>query len=81
MVAVDPETGTVVVWVNLDQAGTRGLRLADGHTLALRALAQPASTAAVLVFRIESGVIRRVQMLTLGVPYHMSPGWDEPATP
>lgn len=78
---VDPENGTVVVWANLDQAGTRGLRLADGHTLSLRALTQPASTEAVLVFRIEGGSIRRIQMLTLGVPYHMSPGWDEPATP
>ncbi len=81
VVAVDPDTGTVVVWANLDQAGVRELRLADGHVLALRALAQPASTEAVLVFRIEAGVIHRIQMLTLAVPYHMSPGWDEPATP
>ena len=81
VVAVDPDNGTVVVWANLDQAGTRELRLADGHTLSLRALAQPASTEAVLVFRIEGGVIHRIQMLTLAVPYHMSPGWDEPATP
>jgi len=78
VVAVDPDNGTVVVWANLDQAGTRELRLADGHTLSLRALAQPASTEAVLVFRIEGGVIHRIQMLTLAVPYHMSPGWDEP---
>jgi hypothetical protein len=81
VVAVDPDNGTVVVWANLDQAGTRELRLADGHTLSLRALAQPASTEAVLVFRIEGNVIHRIQMLTLAVPYHMSPGWDEPATP
>jgi hypothetical protein len=77
VVAVDPDNGTVVVWANLDQAGTRELRLADGHTLSQRALAQPASTEAVLVFRIEGGVIHRIQMLTLAVPYHMSPGWDE----
>ncbi len=37
VVAVDPDYGTVVVWANLDQAGTRALRLADGHTLSLRA--------------------------------------------
>jgi hypothetical protein len=81
VVAVDPEYGTVVVWANLDQAGTRALRLADGHTLAQRALGQPASTEALLVFRIEAGNIHRIQMLTRGVPYHMNPGWDEPATP
>ncbi|HTV80382.1 MAG TPA: hypothetical protein VMF03_19170 [Steroidobacteraceae bacterium] len=81
VVAVDPESGTVVVWANFDQAGTRALRLADGHTLSLRALAQPASTEAVLVFRIEGGLIHRIQMLTLAVPYHMSPGWEEPAAP
>jgi hypothetical protein len=81
VVAVDPDNGTVVVWANLDQAGMRELHLADGHILSLRALAQPASTQAVLVFRIEGGTIRRIQMLTVGVPYHMNPGWDEPATP
>ena len=81
VVGVDPDTGTVVVWANLDQAGVRELRLADGHTLAMRGLAQPASTEAVIVFRIEGGLIHRIQMLTLTVPYHMSPGWDEPATP
>src|SRR5580698_5200503 len=41
--AVDPDTGTVVVWANLDQAGMRVLRLSDGHTLSARALGQPAS--------------------------------------
>ncbi len=81
VVAVDPDYGTVVVWANLDQAGTRALRLADGHTLSLRALVRPASTETMLVIRIESGAIHRIQMLTLGVPYHMNPGWDEPATP
>jgi hypothetical protein len=81
VVAVDPDFGTVVVWANLDQAGTRALRLADGHALSLRALVRPASTESMLVFRIEGGVIHRIQMLTLGVPYHMNPGWDEAATP
>ena len=81
IVAVDPEYGTVVVWANLDQAGTRALHLADGHTLSSRALAQPASTEAVLVFRIEGGSIHRIQMLTRAVPYHMNPGWPEPAAP
>jgi hypothetical protein len=81
VVAVDPDNGTVVVWANLDQAGTRALHLADGHTLSQRALAQPASTEALLVFRIEGASIRRIQMLTRAVPYHMNPGWDEPATP
>jgi hypothetical protein len=81
VVAVDPDYGTVVVWANLDQAGTRALRLADGHALSLRALVRPASTESMLVFRIEGGAIHRIQMLTLGVPYHMNPGWDEPAAP
>lgn len=81
VVAVDPDNGTVVVWANLDQAGTRALHLTDGRTLAARTLARPASTEAVLVFRIEAGAIRRIQMLTQSVPYHMNPGWDEPATP
>jgi len=81
VVAVDPDLGTVVLWANLDQAGTRALRLADGHTLAPRALAQPASTEAMLVLRIEAGTVRRIQMLTVAVPYHMSPGWEEPAAP
>ncbi len=81
VVAVDPDYGTVVLWANLDQAGSRALRLADGHTLSQRALGQPASTEALLVFRIEGGSIRRIQMLTRAVPYHMSPGWEEPAAP
>lgn len=81
VVAVDPDNGTVVIWANLDQAGTRALKLADGHTLSARVLSQPASTEAMLVFRIEGGAIRRVQMLTRAVPYHMNPGWEEPATP
>jgi hypothetical protein len=81
VVAVDPDTGTVVVWANLDQAGTRAVHLADGHTLSARGLAQPASIEAMLVFRIESGTIHRIQMLTQSVPYHMNPGWDEAATP
>ena len=81
VVAVDPENGTVVIWSNLDQAGMRALHLADGHTLTPRSLGQPAGTEAVLVFRIEGGTIRRIEMLTRAVPYHMNPGWDEPATP
>jgi hypothetical protein len=81
VIAVDPDNGTVVVWANLDQAGTRALRLADGHTLSQRALSQPSSTEAVLVFRIEAGLIRRIEMITRAVPYHMNPGWEEPATP
>jgi hypothetical protein len=81
VVAVDPENGTVVLWANLDQAGTRALRLADGHTLSPRSLSQPASTETVVVFRIEAGLIRRIEMVTREVPYHMNPGWEEPATP
>jgi hypothetical protein len=81
VVAVDPDLGTVVLWANLDQAGTRALRLADGHTLASRALAQPASTEVLVVLRIEGGALRRIQMLTLSVPYHMNPGWDEAGPP
>jgi hypothetical protein len=81
IVAADPEYGTVVLWVNLDQAGTRALRLADGHTLAARALSRPASTEAVLVLKIDGGTVRHIQMLTRSVPYHMSPGWEEAATP
>jgi hypothetical protein len=81
VVAVDPENGTVVVWANLDQAGTRALHLADGHTLSPRSLSQPSSTQTVLVFRIEGGLIRRIEMVTRGVPYHMNPGWEEPPTP
>ena len=81
IVAVDPDTGTVVIWANLDQAGTRALKLADGHALSPRSLAQPSSTETMIVFRIEAGAIRRIQMLAQSVPYHMSPGWDESATP
>ena len=78
VVAVDPDLGTVVLWANLDQAGTRALRLADGHTLASRVLEQPASTEVLVVLRIEGGSLRHIQMLTLSVPYHMSPGWEDP---
>ncbi len=81
VVAVDPDLGTVVLWVNLDRAGARALHLADGHTLAGRALGQPQSTEAVVVLRIEAGAVRRIQMLTLNVPYHMSPGWEEGGPP
>ena len=78
VVAVDPDLGTVVLWANLDQAGTRALHLADGHTLASRVLEQPASTEVLVVLRIEGGSLRHIQMLTLSVPYHMNPGWEDP---
>ncbi|HTY51101.1 MAG TPA: hypothetical protein VMB48_15545 [Steroidobacteraceae bacterium] len=79
-IIADPDYGLALAWVNIDQAGTKAV-VADGRTVPTPALAQPLGTEAVYAFRIENGLIRRIESLTTPVPYHMGPGWDEGAPP
>jgi len=81
-IIADPDYGLALAWVNIDQAGSKSVTLIDGRALPTPALAQPLGTQAVYAFRIENGLIHRIESLTTRVPYHMSPGWEggAPAT-
>ena len=75
--AADPDYGVVLLWANFDEAGTKSLTLANGRVMATPSLAQPAGSEVVLALRIENGLIRRIEMLSAKVPYHMGPGWED----
>jgi hypothetical protein len=78
-IIADPDYGVALAWVDIDQAGSKSVQLADGRTLPTPALAQPLGTQAVYAFRIEQGLIHRIESVTTRVPYHMGPGWEEGA--
>lgn len=75
-IVADPDYGLAQAWVEIDQAGTSSV-VADGRAVPTPALAQPLSTLAVYAFRIENGLIRRIDSLTTRVPYRMASGWEE----
>jgi hypothetical protein len=74
---VDEERG--VVWSNaiLDLGGTvKSIRLTTGETVDMSAFAGRASSIeATEAFKIESGKIRRIEMIGSSVPYHLSSAW------
>jgi hypothetical protein len=73
--AVDPEHGTVFTSVVFDQAGTTSVRLADGRLIRMPVFNHPSSILLMEAFKIEKGLIRRIEAVGTSVPYHMSPGW------
>jgi len=77
--AVDPELGTVFTLVVFDQAGTPSVRLTSGESVASSLFTRPSSILLAEAFRIEKGLIRRIEAIGAGVPYHMSPGWEASA--
>jgi hypothetical protein len=78
-VAVDSEHGLVFALATLDYAGTRSVTLRDGRVVPTPAFAAPSSSLLVQAFRIEKGLIRRLEAVATRVPYRMGPGWEASA--
>jgi hypothetical protein len=73
---VDEERG--VVWANciFDMGGTvKSIKLTNGTTVEMKGFNRPSSIEVTEAFRIESGKIRRVEMIGSSVPYHLNPAW------
>jgi hypothetical protein len=74
-VAIDPELGVAVGFAFFDHAGTvRDYRLADG-TPARAGLSQPFTWQIAEAFRIERGLITRIEAVLNPCPYGMKPNW------
>jgi hypothetical protein len=74
-VVVDPELGVVCAFAFFDHSGTmRDYRLADG-TKAKAGLSQPFSWQIAEAFKIENGLITRIEAVLNPCPYGMKPGW------
>jgi len=74
---VDEERG--IVWTNgvFDMGGTvREIKLTSGETVDMKAFAGRASSILLAeAFKIESGKIRRVEMIGPSAPYHLNSPW------
>jgi hypothetical protein len=77
--AIDAEHGVVFTFVNFDQAGVKSVKLTDGRVIPTPVFAHPSSIELAEAFKIENGLIRRVEAVGSTVPYRMSPGWEESA--
>lgn len=74
-VAIDPELGVVCAMAFFDHAGTvRDYRLADGSP-AKAGLSQPFTWQIAEAFKIERGLITRIEAVLNPCPYGMKPGW------
>ena len=74
-VVVDPELGVVVGFAYFDHSGAvRDYQLADG-TPAKAGLSQPFTWQIAEAFKIERGLITRIEAVLNPVPYGMKPGW------
>ncbi len=72
---VDPTTGTVFALAFFDHSGTvRDYRLADGTPIRSN-VERPFSWMIAEAFRIEAGLITRIEALMTECPYGMGPGW------
>ncbi|WP_126173905.1 hypothetical protein [Altericroceibacterium xinjiangense] len=72
---IDPERGLVFALAFFDHSGTvREYDLADG-TRITGAVDRPFSWMIAEGFRIEQGLIRRIEAIMTAVPYGMRPGW------
>jgi hypothetical protein len=74
-VAVDPEHGVVFALATVDYPGTRSVTLADGRVVPTPAFAAPSTSELVQAFKIENGLIERMEAVSERVPYRMGPGW------
>ncbi len=72
---IDTERGVVFAFAFFDHFGTlRDYALADG-TPVKEAIDRPFTWMIAEAFRIEGGLLRRIEALMLPVPYGMAPGW------
>jgi hypothetical protein len=74
---VDEERGVVYANAILDLGGTvRSITLTNGETVDMSAFAGRASSIeATEAFKIEDGLIRRIEMIGPSVPFHLSSAW------
>lgn len=74
-IVIDPELGVVCAMAFFDHNGTvRDYRLADG-TPAKAGLSQPFTWQIAEAFKIEKGLITRIEAVLNPCPYGMKPGW------
>lgn len=74
---VDEERGVVWACVIFDHDGTHStVTLTDGRKIPMRGFNRPSSIDVVEAFRIENGLIRRIEMVGSGVPYHFNSAWQ-----
>lgn len=74
---VDPERGVVVAFAFFDHnAQLRSFRLTNGHTVQ-SGLNAPITWELVEAFKIEHGLIRRIEAVLTQSPYGMRPNWPE----
>jgi hypothetical protein len=72
---IDPERGLVFAFAFFEHSGTvRDYRLADG-TPVTSSVERPFSWMIAEAFRIERGLITRIEALMTECPYGMPPGW------
>lgn len=74
---VDEERGVVYANAILDLGGTvRSITLTSGETVDMSAFAGRASSIeATEAFKIENGLIRRIEMIGPSVPFHLNSAW------
>lgn len=74
---VDVERGVVLAYSIFDMGGTvKSIKLSNGETVDMGGFAGRASSIDVTeAFRIENGLIRRVEMIGSSVPYHLNSAW------
>ncbi|MGH8326905.1 MAG: hypothetical protein ACRET2_09100, partial [Steroidobacteraceae bacterium] len=74
---VDPERGVVVAFAFFDHnAQLRSFELTNGHTVH-SGLNAPITWELCEAFKIEHGLIRRVEAVLTQAPYGMRPNWSE----
>lgn len=74
---VDPERGVVVAFAFFDHnAKLRSFKLTNGHTVR-SGLNAPITWELCEAFKIERGLIRRVEAVLTQAPYGMPPNWPE----
>jgi hypothetical protein len=74
---VDEERGVVWACVIFDHNGTHPVvKLTDGREIPMRGFNRPSSIDVVEAFKIENGLIRRIEMVGSGVPYHFNTAWE-----
>ena len=78
---VDVEHGVVFSVVSFDHRGLKQVTLSDGKILPMTGFSRPSSILLAESFKIEKGKIRRIEAVGTGIPYKMSVGWPNDATP
>jgi len=74
---VDEERGVVWACVIFDHNGTHPtVKLTDGREIPMRGFNRPSSIDVTEAFKITNGLIRRIEMVGSGVPYHFNSAWE-----